>query len=224
MKYGHLIIVIVLLAMIAGTPAYAGKTAFGVKAGLNVSDVSGTPEYWDEATEGKAGFTGGVFLNYALNDNFSLQPELLFTQKGFRSKLFDEIDLFEIDLTVSFNYFELPVLAKYAFSADKKFRPTLFAGPSFAYCSSSTLTFSSWILSGEIDFSSVTHTTDFGIVLGGGFDYVLERGTIVFDARFTYGFTNVIVSGDFEINGDTETINEDDFKNYGLSFMIGYAF
>lgn len=46
----------------------------------------------------------------------------------------------------------------------------------------------------------------------------------MFDGRFTYGFTNVIVSGDFEINGNTETIDEDDFKNYGLSFMLGYVF
>lgn len=222
LKFGQLIITVIMLATISITPAYAGKTTFGVKAGLNVSNVSGTPEYWNEATEGKAGFTGGAFLNYALNDNFSLQPELLFTQKGFSSNLLDGIIV--VDLTVSLDYFELPVLAKYAFSADKKFRPTLFAGPSFAYCSASTLTFSSWILSGDIDFSSVTHTTDFGIVLGGGFDYVMERGTFVFDARFTSGFTKVIVSGDFEINGDTETIEEDDFKNYGLSFMIGYVF
>lgn len=222
MKYGRLIIAIILLAAISGAPAYAGKTTFGIKAGLNVSNISGTPEGWDDSIEWKAGFTGGAFLNYAFNKNFSIQPELLFTQRGFRSALLEGI--IDVDLTVSLDYFELPVLAKYAFSAEKKFRPTLFAGPSFAYCSGSTLTFSSWIFSGDIDFSSVTHTTDFSIVLGGGFDYVLERGTIVFDTRFTYGFTNVIVSGDFEINGDTETIDEDDFKNYGVSFMLGYVF
>ena len=224
LKLGRLIIAVIMLAAISGSPAFAGKTTFGVKAGLNVSNVYGTPEYWDEATKGKAGFTGGVFLNYALNDNFSLQPEILFTQKGFGSTLFDDIDLLEIDMTVSLDYFELPVLAKYAFSADKKFRPTLFAGPSFAYCFGSEVAFSWWLFSGNADFSSVTHVTDFGVVLGGGFDYILSRGTVVFDGRFTYGFTNVIVSGDFEINGDTETIDEDDFKNYGLSFMIGYVF
>ena len=223
LKYGHLIIAIIMLAAISGSPAYAGKTTFGVKAGLNMSNVSGAPEGWDEITEWKAGFTGGAFLNYAFNKNFSLQPEILYTQKGFGSRLFDDIELLEIDLTVSLDYFELPVLAKYAFSADKKFRPTLFAGPSFAYCFGSELAVSWWLFSGNVDFSSVTHVTDFGIVLGGGFDYVLSRGTVVFDGRFTYGFTNVIVSGDFEINGDTETIDEDDFKNYGLSFMLGYS-
>ena len=224
MRYGRMLIVIMLLAIISGSHAYAGRTTFGLKVGISLSDVYNVAEGWDEEIDSKTGFTGGVFLNYALNENFSLQPELLFTQKGFGSALLDETDLFELDLTVSLDYFEIPVLAKYAFSAGKKFRPALFAGPSFAYCSGSTLTFSSWILSGDIDFSSVTHVTDFGMVLGGGFDYALEKGTIVFDARFTCGFTNVIVIGDFEINGSTETIDEDDFKNYGLSFMLGYVF
>ena len=222
LKHGQLIIVIILLTVVSVTPVYAGKTAFGIKAGINMSNAAGGPEEWDDSIEWKTGFTGGAFLNYALNDNFSLQPELLFTQKGFGSSLLEGI--IDIDLAVSLDYFELPILARYAFSADKKFRPTLFAGPSFAYCFGSTLAVSSWIFSGEIDFSSLTHTTDFGIVAGGGFDYVLSGGILVIDARFTYGFTNVILSGDFEINGETETIDEDDFKNYGLSFTLGYVF
>ena len=215
-------IVIMLLAMISATGAAAAETSFGIKAGINMSNASGAPEGWDDSIEMKTGITAGAFVNFAINENFSLQPELLYTQKGFRSALIDGI--IDIDLKVSLDYFELPFLAKYAFSADKKFRPTLFAGPSFAYCFGSTLAVSSWILSADIDFSSLTHTTDFGIVLGGGFDYETDSGTIVFDARFTYNFTKVILTGDFEINGDTETIDEDDFQNYGLSFTLGYAF
>ena len=211
-----------IISFIFAAPAAAAKTSFGIKAGINMSNAAGTPEGWDESLEWKTGITAGAFVNFAINKNFSLQPELLYTQKGFGSSLLDGI--FDVDLKVSLDYFELPLLAKYAFSADKNFRPTLFAGPSFAYCSGSTLTVSSWIVSGDIDISSITHTTDFGMVLGGGFDYVMERGTLIIDARFTYGFTKVIVSGDFEINGETETINEDDFNNYGLSFTLGYAF
>ena len=216
----RILIVLSILVAVAWSPALAGKTSFGIKAGINVSNASEVPEYWEESIEWKTGLTAGCFLNYAMSDNFSLQPELLFTQKGFGGSLLDEI----VELSVSLDYFEIPVLAKYAFSAGKKFRPTLFAGPSFAYCFGSELEISTWIFSGAVDFSSVTHVTDFGMVLGGGFDYETSQGTIVFDARFTYNFTNVIISGDFEINGDTETIEEDDFNNYGLSFTAGYAF
>jgi outer membrane immunogenic protein len=214
------LIVIVILVAIAGSTAYAGKTSFGIKAGLNMSNASDVPKSWEDSIEWETGFTGGVFVNHALSDNFSLQPELLYTQKGFGGSLIEDV----AELTLSLGYFELPILAKYAFSAGKKFRPTLFAGPTFAYCSSSELTFSTWIFSADIDFSSLTHVTDFGVVLGGGFDYEAGAGTLIVDARFTYNFTKVIVSGDFEINGDTETIEADNFTNYGLSLTFGYAF
>lgn len=220
MRSMRTLLVLMLLAVISGSPAYAGKTSFGIKAGLNMSNAAGVPEGWNESIEWKTGFTGGAFVNHAMSDNFSLQPELLFTQKGFGGSLIDDV----VELALSLNYFELPILAKYTFSSGKKFRPAIFAGPSFAYCSSSELAVSAWIFSADIDFSSLTHTTDFGIVLGGGFDYETGGGALIFDARFTYNFTKVILSGDFEINGETETIDEDDFTNYGLSFMLGYAF
>jgi outer membrane protein W len=220
LRYRLFLSVVSIVALTSAFAAHAGRTTFGVKAGLHVSNASGTPEGWNESIKWKTGLTGGLFLNYALSERFSLQPELLFTQKGFGSTLIEDI----VDLTVSLDYFELPVLAKYKFSPEKKFRPAIFAGPSFAYCFGSELTISTWIFSGDIDFSSLTHTTDFGIIAGGGFDYAVSGGVLILDARFSYGFTHVILSGDFEINGDTQTIDEDDFKNYGFSFMLGYAF
>jgi outer membrane protein W len=214
----------VLAVSICARPAMAGKTSIGVKGGLNITNASGGPEEWNDTIEAIAGFTGGVFVNHMLNDKLSIQAELLYSQKGFNFALLDETDIFELDLTLNLDYFELPVLLKYAFSPEKKFRPVLFAGPSFAYCSASELTVTALGFSAGIDFSSLTHTTDFGMVLGGGFDYALSGGTLVFDTRFHYGFTHVILSGDFEINGDPQTIEEDDFTNYGLSFMLGYTF
>jgi opacity protein-like surface antigen len=215
-------IVIVLISIFAAMPALAAKTSFGIKLGIHTSNAAGVPEGWEDELEWKTGLTAGIFVDFAINKNFSLRPELLYTQKGFGASLLDEI--IDLGLKVNLDYFELPLLARYAFSADKKFRPTLFAGPSFAYCSGSILSVSSWIFTGDIDISSITHTTDFGMVLGGGFDYVMDRGVLIVDARFTYGFTKVILSGDFEINGNVETIDEDDFNNYGLSFTLGYAF
>ena len=59
--------------------------------------------------------------------------------------------------------------------------------------------------------------------MGAGFDYALGNGTLTFDFRYQIGFTNVIMTGDFEINGSTQTISGDDFKNYGFAFMVGYG-
>ena len=32
------------------------------------------------------------------------------------------------------------------------------------------------------------------------------------------------LTGDFEVNGDTETISGDDFKNHGMMFLAGFIF
>lgn len=224
MRYSRIILVALLAAAAAAPAARAGATRFGLKAGITVTNAYDVAEGWDDALDWRTGLTAGIFVNHAINENLSIQPELLYTQKGFGSTLLDEGDWFESDVILSLDYFELPVLAKYSFSPGKRLRPMIYAGPGFAYCFGSDLELTAWILSGTVDFSSVTHTTDFLGIVGTGFDYVMDKGTITLDARFTWGFTNVIVSGDFEIDGSTETIDEDDFKDYGLSVMLGYTF
>ncbi len=212
----------IVVVTLLGHAAVAGGFSYGAKVGMTLANITQTPEEWEQDKASKSGFTGGVFLNYAINNNFSLQPELLYTQKGVKDNLYDGI--IKVDLTAAFDYIEIPVLAKYSFTPQKRFRPCIFGGPCVAFTLSSELEATALIFSAGIDFSSLTHVTDFGIVAGGGFDYSLGKGMIICDARFYMGFTNVILSGDFEINGSTQTIDEDDFKNYGFSLMVGYGF
>ncbi len=221
MKRQYLFIAAAVLASLISTVTVAAEISYGAKVGMILSNITQTPVEWEQDKSFKAGFTGGVFLNYAFNENFSIQPELLYTQKGVKDNLYD--GFITVDLTASFDYFELPVLAKYTFPWKKNFKPCIFAGPSFAYTISSNLEVSALLFSAEIDFSDLTHVTDFGFVAGAGFDCPLGKGNLVFDARFQLGFTNVILSGDFEIDGSTQTIDEDDFKNYGFAFMLGYS-
>jgi outer membrane protein W len=216
-------LVVVLLICIAG-PAAAGKMSYGAKVGMTLFNITQTPAEWEQEQLFKAGFTGGVFMNYALNENFSIQPELLYTQKGVKGSLDLWEEIIVVDLKASFDYIELPLLAKYTFVPEKKFRPFVYGGPAFAYTLGSELTLSAFGFSADVDFSDLTHVTDFLFIAGAGFDYPLGRGALLFDVRFQYGFTNVILSGDFEVDGSTQTIDEDDFKNYGFAFMVGYGF
>jgi len=125
-------------------------------------------------------------------------------------------------VTAAFDYIEIPVLARYSFMPGKKFRPCVFAGPSLSYCMASELEVSQWPASVTVDISSITHTTDFGVILGAGFSYEVGTGALTLDIRYQNCFTNVVTSGDFEINGSTRTIDVDDFKNYGFAFLVGY--
>lgn len=221
MKLCSLFVAAFMLAATGGG-ALGGEVSFGAKAGFAVSNITETPEEWEDDTSFRAGFAGGAFLNYAVTPAFSLQPELLYVSRGVKSTLYDDLVL--VELEASFDYVELPVLAKYSFLQGKDFRPCVYAGPCVAFAVGSELEVSALLFSAGVDFSSLTHTTDFAAVAGAGFDYEMGGGTLTFDARFQRGFTNVILTGDFEIDGSTQTISGDDFKNYGFVFMLGYLF
>ncbi|WHF52637.1 porin family protein [Chryseobacterium gotjawalense] len=53
---------------------------FGIKGGMNVSSVSSDASLQDNGS--KIGFNAGVFMNAPLATNFSIQPELIYTQYG----------------------------------------------------------------------------------------------------------------------------------------------
>ncbi len=220
MKGKILLSAIAIFVFLSSGVVRAGEISYGAKVGVMVANLTQTPEEWEQDKSSKSGFTGGIFLNYAFDEHFSLQPELLYTEKGVCDNLYD--GFISIDLTASFDYVELPVLAIYTFTEEGGFRPFLYGGPNVSFTIGSELELSASILSATVDFSNLTHVTDFGFVAGGGFEYPFGKGSLLFDARFQLGFTNVILSGDFEINGSTQTIDEDDFKNYGFAFMLGY--
>ena len=73
--------VILSLALLAG---FAGATnaqglKLGLKGGFNGSTFSGSDS---KGTQYKAGFAAGGLINYAFSDMISVQPELLYSQKG----------------------------------------------------------------------------------------------------------------------------------------------
>lgn len=222
MKFRMFVFAAIVIALSAATNSSAGDISLGAKVGMTQTNISQAPKSWDDATSYRTGFAGGMFLNYSFNDNFSLQPEALYVQKGVDATLYQ--GLIDLGASLSIEYFELPLLALYTFANTKRIVPYIYGGPSFSYALSSELKATAYILSAEIDFSSFTHTTDFGLIAGGGFKVPTDAVTLLFDARFMYGFTNVILSGDFKINGSTQTIEEDDFKSYGFVFMAGFEF
>ena len=61
------------------------------------------------------------------------------------------------------------------------------------------------------------------LIAGAGCEIALGPGHLIVEGRFHRGLTNVILSGDFEIDGSRQTISEDDFKNVGIVFLVGYA-
>ena len=108
----------------------------GLRAGANYSNLAGNVK--NETTyNNKAGFLGGVLLNADIAGDgfFSIQPEILYSQKGFENKPTEYTStLLGVGYTekregnVNYNYLDVPVLLKInagGFVAE--------AGPQYSY-------------------------------------------------------------------------------------------
>jgi hypothetical protein len=222
MKMRSLSILVALFVVSSAAVSLAGEVSFGVKGGLITTNVTGIPEEWEDAQSYRTSFSGGVFLNYAFDEALSLQPELLYVPKGFSGTLYD--GFIDVDASPRFEFLEVPVLLKYTFVTGGKLRPCVFAGPSIGFAMSSKLKISVGWLSSSVDISSVTNSTDFGVVAGAGVAYETSYGLLTFDARYQRGFTNIIESAELDIKGSMQTISVDEFKHYGFAFMAGIQF
>ncbi|UOQ97713.1 PorT family protein [Hymenobacter sp. 5317J-9] len=130
----------VLTAALAGATTSARAQAaieFGPRLGLNVSTVkeSGVPAgQFSQETKSIVGVQVGATLNVGINDNFSFQPSLLFSQKGAEFVgSFDFADnppyktSIKVTATPKINYLELPLNFVYTFGGHDGFQ--VFAGP-----------------------------------------------------------------------------------------------
>lgn len=68
-----------LLAGIIGTAQAQSGIKVGIKGGANLASWTGTDKM---DVKNKYGFSAGATFNFALSDLISLQPELLYSQKG----------------------------------------------------------------------------------------------------------------------------------------------
>lgn len=226
----RMIFIFVVLVMLSSAVSAKG-ISFGVKAGLSTYNITEVPAGWDN-TSFKSGFAGGAYLNYAFNENLSLQPEVLYVMKGLNGAISNPF--VTIDFTGKYNYIDIPLLAKYAMPTKSGFIPCFFVGPSLGINLTADFDIEGkdliWDenITGSIDYSEATNKVEFGLVIGAGCDYAVGNGQITFNARFNLGFSKVIKGGEVtgEINGEPyqEIITEEDAKNIGFLLLLGYAF
>ncbi|WP_210461929.1 MULTISPECIES: porin family protein [Rufibacter] len=107
--------VFLFVAVVASYAAQAQAT-FGIKGGLNYSNLSGDLQN-EERFNNKIGFNAGVYFNApVVGDFFSIQPEVLYSNKGYKYDDKVETNLlgteYRYEGTANFNYIDVPVLAR----------------------------------------------------------------------------------------------------------------
>lgn len=170
------------LAVAAGSLAFGQQ--FGIKAGMNVSSLSKDASLSDQKS--KIGFNAGVFMNAPLGANFSIQPELIYTQYGAKTNytLLNE----KFSSSVNLDYIALPVMFQY--NATPGFY--LEAGPEFGLSVSAKNK-----VKNETTGQTLTETGNykdningfnFGIGVGAGYYFTENIGLT---ARYVAGITDI---------------------------------
>jgi len=190
--------IILSLGLLVGMASAANAQArFGVKAGANLSSVTG------DDTEGKknlVGLSAGVMADVSFSDLLSFHPELLYSQKGVKYE--------ESGATAQtrLSYLDLPLLLRV--KADGLFFE---AGPQVGFLIGQKSEFNiPGFGSGSSTSTDGTRKVDIGYIAGVG--YQLPMG-LEFGVRYNGGISDLA-----DESGSSKT------RNSVFQFQVGYLF
>lgn len=154
--------------------------SFGLRGGLNFANLNNVDD-----TDSRTGFMAGVYANISIPlSPISIQPEVLYTQKGFDASgtVFGQ----DINTTTKLDYIEIPVLAKFSF-APGPVTPHVYFGPYLGFNINAEVEAESGGQSGSENIKDSVKDTDFGVVVGGSIDI----SKFNFGVRYGAGLTKV---------------------------------
>ncbi|OWK74138.1 opacity protein [Flavobacteriaceae bacterium JJC] len=165
---------------------------FGIKAGMNVSSLSNDSSLSDQ--QSKIGFNAGVFMNAPLAENFSIQPELIYTQYGAKGTYNADVVTTngvqnqKFSSATHLDYIALPVMFQY--NATPSFY--LEAGPEFGLSVSAKDKVKNETtgetLAESDNYKDSINGFNFGVGLGAGYYFTPNVGLT---ARYVAGLTDI---------------------------------
>ncbi len=185
--------ILLTLGFFAGQVQAQSNIGFGFRGGLNFANLNDI----DDDFSSRTGLMMGGYFNFLIpNSPVSIQPEILYTQKGFESG----------NATIQLDYVEVPVLAKFDFIIDSNITPHVYFGPYIGFNVNAEIDGENTLIEGETDIDDAVVGTDFGVVVGGGVDFGQ------FNAGVRYGA------------GLSEVFEDLDGKNGVFSVIAGVNF
>jgi len=189
----------------AGSSFDGAEARIGLIGGLNIATIikSDDPNF---STTPLYGFNAGGLLQLPLGNVIALQPEVLFSQKGYRAKGSDGLTGY--DYRRSLSCVDIPLLLK--INLAKEFG--IVAGPQYSYLLSTKTTFNSgsatYMQTVKNDNDNIRKNTFGGVV---GIDLNLDHNFFLY-GRYTIDFKNN--------NGDG-TSSTPTYKNQVFQMGIG---
>jgi hypothetical protein len=220
------------------------QITYGPKLGLNFSRTSGKYSSNDEASyRSLTGMQIGGILNYALDENFSIQPELFFSQKGWIDKeITGNQNVTTTKTKFRLNYLEIPILIKYCTGNDLKYYAN--AGPYLGFLLGGNYkrkattdiggTTVSAITKGKFKFktepdnydgndmyfeSGEVSRVDVGMQIGGGIGKDIGPGVLYLDLRYAFGLTDFYKDKYFDPIGRPNGYKKFQNRTFSLSLI-----
>jgi Outer membrane protein beta-barrel domain len=165
--------------LMCAVTAHAQSPSVGIKAGVNIADLSFSSE--TEVTDSKnlTGLVAGVFVTVPLNDFVAFQPEALYSRQG--TKFTEEGESAKIKL----DYLQVPLLGR--FKLAKGSPVAVLVGPTLGFRTKATLDVPGAPVDFSDEFEDQIERFDIGLVAG----VTADAGRLVLDGRYTWGLRNI---------------------------------
>ena len=152
------------------------KAHFGIKAGMNASELHGEGD--NDNAKTKIGFHAGGLAHIHGNSNWAFQPEVIYSLEGAK------YDVAGVDGNINLSYLNVPLLAQYMF--DNGFR--IQAGPQIGFLMSAKAKTDN----NSVDVKDGYKSTAISLPVGVGY---LTTSGLGFDARYVFGLTDINENG-----------------------------
>lgn len=181
------------------------RLLFGFKAGTNYANVYNVKSASFDA-DAKFGFATGVFIAIPIGKLIGLQPEVLFSQKGFQGSPTSLGGKYTFSRTT--NYLDIPLL----FAIKPTEFITILAGPQYSYLLSQNdnYTYGTTSVSNETEFSN-SNLRKNTLCFTGGFDFTMKHFVVGLRAGW-----------DLQRNAGDGTTSTMLYKNSWYQATVGY--
>lgn len=152
--------------------ANAQGVHFGIKGGMNASELHGSGITNNKT---KIGYHGGLLAHiHTANKSWGIQPEVMYSMEGAK------FEAASVKSQVDLSYVNVPVLVQYMF--DNGFR--IEAGPQIGFLVAAK----NKIGDNSVDVKNNFKSTNISIPVGIGY---LTRSGLGFDARYNFGVSDI---------------------------------
>ncbi len=159
------------LAAVAATASAQSTIRFGALAGVDFTNLTGDSV---SGLSSKTGFAGGLYVGFPMGKSFVIEPEVLYVNKGAKDNSISPTQ------TLSINYIQIPVLARYNFNPDGG--PFILLGPSVGF--STTCKFTSGAASADCTGLGADVQTTYSGIVGLGY----QKGRFGLEGRYDFDF------------------------------------